>query len=128
MPRLSEAARHLVIPDGIVTTDWPIVDERCREMGVVFDDWQQGLGAVTFGKRSDGKYAATVGGVVMSIPRQVGKTFFVGMVVIALATLYPGMTILWTAHRTRTSTQTFKTMQGMVRRKKIAPFLSLIHI
>ena len=124
MPRLSEAARHLVIPDGIVTTDWPIIDERCREMGVVFDDWQQGLGAVTFGKRADGKYAATVGGIVMSIPRQVGKTFFVGMVVIALATLYPGMTILWTAHRTRTSTQTFKTMQGMVRRKKIAPFLA----
>lgn len=124
MPRLSETARHVVIPDGIVTTAWPRVVGRCAEMGVEFDEWQHGVGQIALGKRSDGKYAATVGGVVLSIPRQVGKTFLVGMIVIAMATLYPGMTILWTAHRTRTSTQTFKTLQGMVRRKKIAPFLA----
>ena len=121
--RLSEVARHVVVPKGIVTTAWPRVEAQCAEMGVVFDQWQRGLGQITFGKRADGKYAATVGGVVMSIPRQVGKTFFVGMVIIALCVLFPNTTVLWTAHRTRTATKTFKSMQGYVRRKKIAPFL-----
>lgn len=122
--RLSDVARHLVIPAGIVTTAWPRVEAQCADMGVTFDEWQRGLGQVALGKRKDGKYAATVGGVVLSIPRQVGKTFWVGMVVIAMCILYPRTTVLWTAHRTRTATKTFKTMQGYVRRKKIAPYLA----
>lgn len=121
--RLSEVSRHVVIPDGIVTTAWPRIEAQCAQMGVRFDRWQQGLGQIAFGKRRDGKYAASVGGVVMSIPRQVGKTFFVGMVMIALCVLFPDTTVLWTAHRTRTATRTFKTMQGYVQRKKVAPFL-----
>lgn len=121
--KLSEVARHVVIPEGIVTTAWPRIEAQCAQMGVRFDRWQQGLGQIAFGKRKDGKYAASVGGVVMSIPRQVGKTFFVCMVVIALCVLFPNTTVLWTAHRTRTATKTFKSMQGYVNRKKIAPFL-----
>ena len=121
--RLSEVARHVVIPKGIVTTGWPRIEAQCAEMGVSFDEWQRGLGLIAFGKRKNGKYAASVGGVVMSIGRQIGKTFFVGMVVIALCVLFPNTTVLWTAHRTRTATKTFKTLQGYVRRKKVAPFL-----
>jgi phage terminase large subunit-like protein len=90
-------------------------------MDVRFDSWQDGVGKVALGKRKDGKYAATVGGVVLSIPRQVGKTFLVGMIVIALCIIFPGLTVLWTAHRTRTSTKTFQTLQKMVKRKKIWP-------
>lgn len=122
-PKLSEVARELVIPEGIVTTAWPRVEAKLADMGVKFDRWQEGIGQVALGKRRDGKYAATVGGVVLSIPRQVGKTFLVGMIIIALCLLFPGMTVLWTAHRTRTATKTFQSMQGMVRRRKIAPFL-----
>ena len=125
-PRLSEAARHVVIPKGIVTTAWPRVVAQCAKMGVTFDEWQHGIGAIALGKRKNGKYAATVGGVVLSIPRQVGKTFIVGMIVIALCILTPGFTVLWTAHRTRTSTMTFKSLQGMVRRKKIWPHVKAI--
>jgi hypothetical protein len=121
--RLSEVARHVVMPKGIVTTAWPRIEAQCAEMGVRFDRWQVGLGQIAFGKRKDGKYAATVGGVVLSIPRQVGKTFWVGMIMIALCVLFPNTTVLWTAHRTRTATKTFTTMQGYVRRKKIAPHL-----
>ena len=40
-------------------------------------------------------------------PRQVGKTFWVGAMIVALCTLFPGLTVLWTAHRTRTATRTF---------------------
>jgi phage terminase large subunit-like protein len=94
-------------------------------LGVEFDPWQHGLGSIALGKREDGKYAATVGGVVMSIPRQVGKTFLVGMIVIALCLLFPGLTVLWTAHRTRTATKTFHTLKGMTERAKVKPFMLL---
>jgi phage terminase large subunit-like protein len=122
-PRLSEVARHIVIPSGIVTTAWPRVVAQCADMGVSFDLWQHGIGSIALGKRADGKYAATVGGVVLSIPRQVGKTFLVGMIVIALCILHPGLTVLWSAHRTRTATKTFGSLKGMTSRKKIKPFM-----
>lgn len=119
--KLSEVARHVVTPEGIVTTAWPRVVAKCAEMGVGFDGWQHGAGTIALGKRADGKYAATVGGVVLSIPRQVGKTFLVGMIVIALCLIHPGLTVLWSAHRTRTATKTFGSLKGMTSRKKIAP-------
>jgi phage terminase large subunit-like protein len=122
-PPLSEAARHVVIPAGIVTTGWPRVAKQCELMGIRFESWQDGLGRITLGKRSDGKYAATVGGVVLSIPRQVGKTFFVGALMMALCILFPGYTVLWTAHRTRTTTKTFQSLQRMAKRKKVAPYI-----
>lgn len=125
-PRLSEVARHVVIPSGVATTAWPRVVAKCAEMGVSFDPWQHGIGTVALGKRKNGKYAATVGGVVLSIPRQVGKTFLVGMIIIALCVLFPGYTALWTAHRTRTASKTFASMQGMVRKKKIWPHVDAI--
>lgn len=125
-PRLSEAARELVIPEGIVTTAWPRIVAKCAEMGVSFDSWQHGIGSIALGKRRSGKYAATVGGIVMSIPRQVGKTFLVGMIMIALCVIYPGFTALWTAHRTRTASMTFASMQAMVKKKKIWPHIDAI--
>lgn len=125
-PKLSEAARELVIPEGIVTTAWPRIVAKCAEMGVSFDPWQHGIGSIALGKRKSGKYAATVGGVVMSIPRQVGKTFLVGMIIIALCVLFPGFTALWTAHRTRTASMTFASMQAMVKKKKIWPHVDAI--
>lgn len=125
-PRLSEVARHVVIPKGIATTAWPRVVAQCADMGVTFDAWQHGVGSIALGKRKNGKYAATVGGVVLSIPRQVGKTFLVGMIVIALCILFPGSTWLWTAHRTRTATKTFQTLQGMVKRRKIWPHVESV--
>lgn len=122
-PRLSEAARHLVIPDGITTSVWPRVERRLSSVGVVFDPWQRGLGSVTLGCRSNGKYAATVGGVVASIPRQVGKTFTVGHLLIGLALEFPGLRIVWTSHHGRTTTNTFRSMQAMVRRKGMRPYM-----
>jgi hypothetical protein len=118
-PKLSDAARHLTIPDGVVTTGWPAVRAKCAEFGVRFDPWQDSLGTVALGKRRDGVYAATVGGVVLSIPRQVGKTFLVGAMLVAMCLLFPGLRVLWTAHHGRTTTNTFRVMQGLCRRKKV---------
>lgn len=124
--RLTEVARHVVIPEGIVSTGWPAVEALCCEWGDEFDEWQRGAGRVILGKREDGIYAATVGGVTLSIPRQVAKTFLVMRIVFALCALFPGLTVLWTAHRTRTATRTFRSMQGFAGRKKVSPLIDHI--
>lgn len=123
-PKLSEAARHLVYPkDRIVTSGWPRIERRLADMAVTFDPWQQGASRLVLGKDKDGKYVATVGGVGWSIPRQVGKTFTIGSLLIAMCIEFPGLKVLWTAHRTRTATDAFRSMQGAVKRKRVRPHL-----
>lgn len=120
-PRLSEYARHFVYPTGIVRTVWPRVEAKGLELGLGFDWWQAQAGQVILGYGADGKYVATVGGVGLSIPRQVGKTYFVLAMLVVLCILFPGLQVVWTAHHLRTSTKTFTTLRGMCRRKKVAP-------
>ncbi|MCQ9367350.1 hypothetical protein NQ036_03695 [Brevibacterium sp. 91QC2O2] len=124
--KLSEVASHLVIPSGITTTAWPGVRDRCASFGVGFDRWQTGIGQVALGKRETGKYAAGIGGVVMSIPRQVGKTYLIGWMLFALATILPKLTIIWTAHRTRTADETFMDMSAMAKRRRAAKHVANI--
>lgn len=124
--KLSEVARHLVIPDGIVTSQFPRVYKRLQEVGVSFDRWQQGFGQISLGCRDSGKYAASIGGVVASIPRQVGKTYTVGNLIIGLCLEFPGLRVIWTSHHNRTTTNTFRSMQSMVRKKKIWPQVAAI--
>lgn len=121
--KLSEVARHICKPDGIASTGFPAVRDRAKAMGLGFDGWQDGLGRLALAKRADGLYAAGIGGVVMSIPRQVGKTYLIAAIVFALCTIFPNLTVIWTAHRTRTHNETFKKMQGMARKSKIAPYI-----
>lgn len=120
---LSEVARHLVPPSGIVDTLWFEVEERCREFGDEFDAWQDGLGQLALGIREDGMFAATVGGVTFSIPRQVAKTFIVMRIVVALCSLFPNLTVVWTAHRTRTATNTFQKMKALCLRPSVKPHI-----
>lgn len=120
-PRLSELARHFSFPDGIVKTVWPRVVAQGAEIGLGFDWWQSQLGTVCLGYGADGKYVATVGGVGLSIPRQVGKTYFVLAMLVCLCILFPGLQVVWTAHHLRTSTKTFTTLRGICRRRKVSP-------
>lgn len=123
-PKLSQIARHLVVPDGIVTTGWPKVEAMARSCGVEYDGWQRQLGRLLLAKNANGVYAAGIGGNVLSICRQVGKTFTIGtMIVMLCITTGRPIKILWTAHRTRTSDETFKFMCALARRKTIAPFV-----
>lgn len=121
--RLSEVAAHLVVPVGIATTGFPAVRDKLADLGIVLDEWQAGAGRLMLSKRADGQYAASIGGVVWSIPRQIGKTFTVGSILVALCLLIPGLTVLWTAHRTRTATETFRAMKGMTSRSKVKPHM-----
>lgn len=124
--RLSEVARHVVLPSGIVASLWSAVEGQCAEWGDVFDEWQRGAGGAALALREDDIYAATVGGITLSIPRQVAKTFIVGRIVFALAILFPGLRVLWTAHRLRTSTETFRKLSGLARRAKVAPYIDAV--
>lgn len=126
--KLSDLARHVVVPSRLASTGWPAVRDKCADLGIRFDPWQDGTGRVILSKRLDGTYATSVGGVVLSIPRQVGKTFLFGAIAFALCLLFPGTTVIWTAHHVATADETFAAMQGFARRKKIDPFVSKVLI
>ena len=125
-PRLSEIARHVIVPDRAVSTGWPAVRDKCAELGISFDPWQDGAGKVILAKRRTGIYAASIGGVVISIPRQVGKTFLIGAIAFALCLLHPGLTVIWTAHQLRTANETFRKMQGFAKRRRIKPHVAQV--
>lgn len=111
--KLDQAATHFIHPVGITTSEYPKVGKLLSALGVNFDPWQQALSLYLLGKRPGGRYACSIGGGVLSLPRQIGKTFTIGNLVTALCLLHPGLTVLWTAHRTRTSDETFRTMVSM---------------
>lgn len=114
-------ARHVVLPDGIVSSGFPAVRETCRSIGIEFDDWQVDLNRCILAKTADGLYAADT--VVLSIARQVGKTFDIGAVVFALCIANPGLTVVWTAHRFKVSRETFNELHSLAKSPKLAPHL-----
>jgi Terminase-like family. len=121
--KLSDAARHVCVPSGIVTTGFPAVKTQLAKLNISFDCWQAGLGSLILSKRKDGMYAASIGGVVISIPRQTGKTYTVGWIIFALCIMHSSMTVIWTAHRTRTASETFQQMRTMARSPKVFPLV-----
>lgn len=124
--KLSSLARHVIYPQNNKTTGWPAVKSLAAECGITFDPWQNGLGTIVLGKKADGTYSAGVGGIVVSICRQVGKTFLFGTMAFILCILNEGMKVLWTAHRSRTSDETFKSMQGLARTPRIATYIQSV--
>lgn len=124
--RLSEVAAHVVIPEGIVWSLWDDVAAICYELGDEFDTWQDGLGQIALGVREDDTFAATVGGVVLSIARQVAKTFIVGRIVFALCVIFPGLNAIWTAHRVSTAHSAFRSVVGLASRPAAAKYVEKI--
>ncbi len=117
----------MVFPETIVESVWPRVQRRLETVGTRFDPWQQGFSTVALGLDSRGKYASTIGGVVATIPRQVGKTFTVGSLLIGLALEFPGHRIIWTSHHLATTKNTLQSMQGMVMRKRMRPHIRNVY-
>jgi hypothetical protein len=107
-----------------VSTGWPSVRDTCAQLGLGFDGWQDGAGRLILAKRKDGLYAADT--VVISIPRQVGKTYLIGAIVFALCIIFPGLTAVWTAHRFKTAREVFGTMQGLARRRAMSPYVERV--
>jgi phage terminase large subunit-like protein len=118
---LSEAARHVIAPVGITSTGWPAVRDTCHKLGWYFDPWQDGAGRLILSKRSDGLYAADT--ILMSIPRQVGKTYLIASMLFALCLIQPRLTAIWTAHRRTTAAETFEEFAGKARWQYVAPHI-----
>lgn len=113
---LVEAARHFYWPiDRAVSSVWPdVVRPNLVAAGVEFDRWQDDFSMAALALGDDELYVSTVGGVTVSIPRQVGKTFTVGRVLVGLAISFPRLEVAWTSHHATTTTNTFQSMQGIV--------------
>lgn len=127
-PKLSEQAKHLIVPADITATGWPAVRKTCVEkLGAEFDPWQDGAGRVILSKRNDGNLASMIDGVGMSLPRQVGKTHLIGYTVFALCVNMPGLLVIWTAHHSATTSETFLSMQGFAQRAKVAPHIKQVY-
>ena len=92
---LSQVARHVVAPVDIVASEWPSVRQTCHRLGWSFDGWQDGAGMLILAQNAAGEYAADT--IVISIPRQVGKTFLIGAILFALCLMKPGLRVIWTA-------------------------------
>lgn len=114
-------ARHLVLPKGIESSGFPAVRETCRRVGIEFDRWQQDLNRCLLAKNAGGLYAADT--AVISIPRQVGKTYDIGAVAFALCIATPGLTVVWTAHRFKVARESFNEMRGWAKRSRLAPHI-----
>lgn len=117
---LADLAKHLIEPEW-ESTGWPKVRDTCNNLGWMFDDWQDDLGRLILAKDSSGLFAASI--CVMSLPRQVGKTYLVGCIAFALCLTQPGTTVIWTAHRGRTATETFRAMKAKARMPELAAFI-----
>lgn len=125
--KLSEVAKYLCRPAGIVSTGWPAVEKTCRDkLSIEFDEWQRGIGRLALAKRTDGMLAAMVGGVGMSLPRQVGKTFLLTGMIFGLCINTPGLLVIWTAHHSKTSGETFLAMQAFAQRAKVKPYIQQV--
>lgn len=118
---LSEVARYVITPAGIASTAWPKVRDTCQRLGWGFDRWQYDSGRLILAKRADGSYAADT--IVISIPRQVGKTYLIACIIFALCLLEPGLTVVWTAHRKTTAKETFAQFDAMAMRPKVRPHI-----
>lgn len=115
----------MVVPTGIVQSEWPSVRRTCRRLGWDFDGWQDGAGMLILSQRADGEYAADT--ICISIPRQVGKTYLIACVIFALCLMKPGMTVIWTAHRKTTALETFQQFDGMAARSRVRPHVAAVH-
>ena len=109
----------MVFPDGIVSSGLPAVQRTCEQVGLGFDPWQQGVAKYILAKDASGDYAADT--VVLSIPRQVGKTYLVGALVFADCIINPGTTTVWTAHRFKVARETFKQLKGVAELPSLLP-------
>lgn len=118
---LSAVARHVVPPAGIAKSAWPSVRKTCRKLGWDFDGWQDGAGMLILSQRANGEYAADT--IVISIPRQVGKTYLIACIIFALCLMEPGLKVIWTAQVKDTALETFDQFFSMSQRATVKPHI-----
>lgn len=116
---LVPGARHAVPPAGIVSTAWPRVRNTCRKIGWRFDPWQDAVGRLILAKKAGGSWAADLS--IMSIPRQVGKSYLLGCIIFALCLLTPKLRVIWTSHHTATTEEMYESMKELAEHRRVKP-------
>ncbi len=117
-PGLLPDARHVVLPEGIVASGAPAIISTCKSVGIGLDRWQEDATAAILVKNLLGTYAADT--VVLSIPRQVGKTFLVGAITFADSIVNPGTLTVWTAHRFKVARESFDELRALAESETMA--------
>jgi phage terminase large subunit-like protein len=107
------------VPTGVTATAWPRIEKTCRNIGWGFDPWQQAVGRMILSKRPGGSWAADLS--ILSIPRQVGKSYLLGCIIFALCLLQPKLRVIWTSHHTATTEEMFEAMKELAQHKRVAP-------
>jgi phage terminase large subunit-like protein len=102
-----------------VSTGWPRVKATCGNIGWRFDPWQDAVGRLILAKREGGKWAADLS--ILSIPRQVGKSYLLGCIIFALCLLNPKLRVIWTSHHTATTEEMYEAMKELAQHKRVAP-------
>jgi hypothetical protein len=120
--QLVPGARHAIAPAGIVSTGWPRVKATCRNIGWRFDPWQDAVGRLILAKAAGGKWAADLS--ILSIPRQVGKSYLLGCIIFALCLLQPKLRVIWTSHHTATTEEMYEAMKELAQHKRVAPHVA----
>lgn len=119
--RLSDIAAILVWPEAdAVASDFDRIRRVASRMGVTYDAWQEGLLWILFSRDSGGRYCCGQGGLTVSSCRQIGKTFTLGTAFFVKCMLSPGLKVIWTAHHTRTSDETFADMCTLAQMPAVA--------
>lgn len=116
---LVPGARHAVAPAGIVATAWPRVKGTCRNIGWRFDPWQDAVGRLILAKNASGCWASDLS--ILSIPRQVGKSYVFGCIIFALCLLTPKLRVIWTSHHTATTEEMYDAMKELALNRRVAP-------
>lgn len=119
---LVPGARHAVPPASIASTAWPRIENTCRNIGWGFDSWQKATGRLILAKRADGGWAADLS--LLSIPRQVGKSYLLGCIIFALCLLNPKLRVIWTSHHTATTEEMYESMKELASHKRVAPHVA----
>ncbi len=116
--------RYAVVPAGISSTAWPKVVGTCKRIGITFYIWQVALGRIILAKRQDGAWAAFL--TLISIPRQVGKSFLFGWIIFALCLLAKKdkpLRVIWTSHHTATTEEVYDQFFEMCNHPRVKPHI-----
>ena len=90
-----DGAARLVVPEGCHSTQEPSLNALANAAGDMMDAWQRQINRIALASTDEGMWAAR--NVVMSIPRQTGKTYDVEWIAIHRAATIPRIRIVWPA-------------------------------
>lgn len=111
----------MVLPAGIVSSGAPRIVSTLEQIGIFFDPWQRDASSAILAQNVAGLLAADI--VLLSIGRQVGKTFLVGGIVFADCIANPGTLTVWTAHRFKVARESFDELRALAESELMAPHI-----